>query len=226
MVLSKKGRVWAGWLAAAVLFACQLSPTAAGVEAPEPPMPTSLPDCKATLQDARKHEIGGMPPFVFIGAEPDTSLQDCAVTAFYRLWLGDSGKRDFHIVVRRWAYPEDYSHAPVMTADSRACPAIVETLKSLEAMEAPRNSFPIPSAKADRPPKPIKITLHPTILTFSSKALAQPTDLSGAIQHLEFSTIDFPESPITQCLQNELPNLEQCWQPGENEEEYPIELEE
>jgi hypothetical protein len=68
-----------------------------------------------------------------------------------------------------------------------------------------------------------RMILHGTSLTFRTTSLQQVGDLSNGFTRSEFTTLDFPQSPISKWLKNELPKLEQCWQPGDNEEDYPVE---
>jgi hypothetical protein len=180
----------------------------------------SIPSCSATLTAAREYEIGGRLPFAIIEAEPDLSIRGCRFVSFHRTQT--PGPAISHIIARYWEHGPDDQPKAVLRADSSLCPEMTGVLKALEKVRAPPPHFEPPGSSAmlglTR-----RIVFHGTSLTFRTSSLQQVGDLSNGFSRSEFTTLDFPQSPISKWLKNELPKLEQCWRPGDNEEDYPVE---
>lgn len=205
------------YLLLAALFGWQ---PLAGSVAAETTASLPIPSCSATLAAAREYEITGSPPFAIIEAHPDLSIRGCRFVSFHRAQTPRSAIS--HIIARYWEYGPDGQFQAVQHADSSLCPEMTGVLKALEKVRAPPPQI-APARSSATLGLTRRIMLHGTNLTFRTTSLQQVGDLSNGFTRSEFTTLDFPQSPISKWLKNELPKLEQCWQPGDNEEDYPIE---
>ncbi len=180
----------------------------------------SIPTCSGTLASAREYEIAGRQPFAMIEAEPDLTIRGCRFVSFYRAQTTRSAIS--HVIARYWEHGTDDRPKAVQRADSSLCPEMTGVLKALEKVRAPPPHFE-PAGSSAMLGLTRRMILHGTSVTFRTTSLQQVGDLSNGFTRSEFTTLDFPQSPISKWLKNELPKLEQCWQPGDNEEDYPVE---